>query len=437
MRYRHRKEEHKLTQALFPQNRPPSPTGRAWALLAIGFLAVALQVSCGKGVSDTPAKPSTGNAALDTALAMEVDLEGSFSVEPASQSFRANVPLSPTLTVDEGVEKIGMQLPGAGGEISCFVYESESDIGGSALRLSRSVVEVIEQNVGEFPLKKINGFYVGAAGGMPYHGVEWLLGSKNGSAQPKVIAANKHGRGLACLHSGLGFEQTFERIFRGFLESFSVQSPPPAPYYSEVIVSKLGDLPVGVESVHLTLDGDGDTEIRTFTSLIIPVDAQEVSATISTGRSWSRPDGSLINAHVSESDENEEHTNLGLIWSDDEGWGVSGMFQGKELESTLAHTGPIHSRLMDFIIMTRVLKPFGDQEVAETTEWVTDIDPTDVIPSKISISAQAPYQARVEAAGVSFEITRGQDGLLKSATIPIGSSVLKMNLVHREGQIPK
>lgn len=401
-------------------------------LMAV-VLVAGFQSGCGSGAPNETRTPSTGDTALDAALAKEVRLDGDFLVEPASKSFTATAMLPPILSIDEGIEEIVMQLPDAGGDISCFVYKEEGDVGGAAVRLGIAGIELIEREFGNFEVKRINGFYADVAGGVAYHGVEWLLASSGGSAQPKAISANKHGRGLACLHFDLGYRQTFERVFRGLLESFSDETPPPAPYYSEVIVSKLGDLKVGIESTRLTLDQDGDTEIRTASSLLIPVSASELATTTSSGRSWSRPNGTLINAHVTEGDEADDHTSLNLKWVDDEAWRVSGTFQGKELDSLLPHIEPIDTKLREFIVLTSVLKPKGDQSNAVMTEWVPNIDPTDVIQSKITTRAGNPLAVRIEAAGISFDLIRGEAGLIESAAFGIGSATLDMKVIYREG----
>ena len=67
-----------------------------------------------------------------------------------------------------------------------------------------------------------------------------------------------------------------------------------------------------------------------------------------------------INAYVSESDLDTEHTSLALKWSDERGWHVAGVYETKEIETTLNHEGGVDSMLTDALALKYALEPHGD-----------------------------------------------------------------------------
>lgn len=354
----------------------------------------------------------------------------------ASGAYRARVALPFELEQVEG-EPDEIQVPLEGSlPITCLVWNDEAELGATVARTVSRLFEGIEREFGAVSDKRIIGIQGGAVGGTPHHGIEWSFRVGERVGIVKVAAANKAGRGIACNHFDAGFRATFQRVFLGLVESFEVLEPPPAPYYSEVVVVRVGGLPIGVEWTQLSADQDGDTRVHSTSSMLLPTDLDSVTASFSTTIEWATPDGNLINAYAFETDVDTAHTDLALRWSRERGWHVIGRFHGKELEAELTHDGPIASGLAELRALRHRLAPRGGETAIRMARWTSDADPTAVLGEELETLPGDAQRVRMSLGPIQMQGVRDADGLLDSGAFQMGRLEMTMESVFRQGDLP-
>lgn len=397
---------------------------------------VALLIGCAGGPasdgSETDWYPTTGNAALDAALRQETavprsgrphaDPDGAYTVELAFPY---------THVQEDGGDRFSFEIGGLEGAMACNLGDELGDLGGSAA----AVAEVAKTQIGELDTTLLTAVRTGHFGDVPYQGVEWLMVGSQGSAQPKVLSANKHGFSIDCYHLALGQSRTLHRVFQRMVESFEATTPPPKPYLQEITIWQLNGMDVGIDTITLTLDADGDTAIEYHGSMLVPVSQSELSTTTSFERSWASPDGALISSYVAEVEQGEVTTDLQLRVAEDQTWQVNGVFQGKDLAVALDWNGPIDSKLSDYLVLRRELAPQGAQTEVVLHEWSPDLDPTGLTELTIRIDPGDPRIVEVTTGNVDVRGARNADGFIDRGTTRIGPVELNVRTVYRHGDL--
>ena len=436
-----------------PGHRPPFLAGRLTPALVLA-LALALATVCLlAGCASDPAKdgtassaarpgsartsaarPSTGNAELDRLLAIEAKgFASSPQAMPDHLPYRGSLPQAYTFTAEEGVDRFDMLLDDPGGVISCYVFPEEVELGVTAARIAKIGRDAIPSEPPVTSLR-IDVPIGGTEGPHAYHGVAWLLGNAKGFAQPKAVAGNAAGHGVACLHLGLGYRETVIDSLLHVMGSLERKAPLPEPYFEEIMLTEIDGMLVGVSRVRMYLDAEGDTEIRSESSTVFPTAPDAIDAGYSFTRSWSRPDGSLINAHAGDSDMESHHTDLALRFSEDQ-WRVEGTFQGKPIDQVLAHRGAIDSTLGEYRSLVHGLKPGGEATQVDLVEWEPDADPTRVVEVRFVLDPADPTRLTATLGPLRVDAERGRDGLIDLGTFPVADRTMKMSVSYRAGGI--
>ena len=354
---------------------------------------------------------------------------------PDSGAYTARVALPFEFSAEDGADRIDIALGEETVAMSCYVYAEEADLGATSLRLVQGGRAYFDKEHGEFALKQLSGIRVGQVEGSPYHALEWTYSDpEKGSAQIKAATANKQGHGIACLDLNLGFRETFTRVFEGLVASFAAATPPRRPYFEEITVSTIGGLEVGVTWLRLTLDEDGDTRGEGVTSLLIPTGADDMLVSYKTRVEWARPDGSLINASVSDVDLEAESTRLDLR-QEDGIWQVRGHFKGKELNTPLKGGPWIDTLLTEYRRVRRELIPHGDQRVVRLAQWVPSADPTGVLQATFEVTPDEPLRYTMTAGPIVSTGNRSAEGFVDSSVVDLGANPLHTKVLYRSGDL--
>jgi hypothetical protein len=215
--------------------------------------------------------------------------------------------------------------------------------------------------------------------------------------------------------------------------SFESSHPPPQPYMTEVVVSTLGGLEVQAVNTSFTLDAAGDTEIWTETSVLMPRSAVDLEASYTSQRTWSRPNGTMINAHATESDLESQHTQLNLLFGKSGSWEVSGRFQGKSLQASLERDEWIDTSLAEYRGLHEEVVPKGEKQSLALVVWEPSADPTSVLEASFEIGAEDPSRFTGKVGPLELEGRRGADGFIDSAVMRLGPMELETKVVHRSG----
>ncbi len=408
---------------------------------AMAWLVALLGVGCAGGApggaekSRPAALPSTGNAELDRLIAKEIEPDsGGPKPLPESLPYRGSLPFAYTFTAEEGVDRFDMELGSADNVLSCYVYPDEVELGVTAVRLAVLFGEVLEKQVAPFPRRSVQQVVAGVAGRNAYHGVVWLWGDQKGFAQPKAIAGDAAGHGVACVHLGLGYRQTLIDTLEHLMTSLERSSPVPAPYFEEVVLSELDGFAVGITRLRMYLDDAGDTEIRVNESTLIPTSGDSIGAEFGFKHSWSRPDGTLINAYAYAADQKEDVTKLNLD-PDQDRWRVKGTFQGKALDQLLEHREAIDSTRSEYLGLARRLRPGGQSDELTLAQWLSDVDPTRLTTTKLAVDPDDPSRLIAEVGPLRMEAERGPEGFIDRGTVPVAARTLSMRVLHRAGAL--
>lgn len=356
-------------------------------------------------------------------------------LRPESGAYTASLALPFEFSSGDGVDQIDIALGEDASAMSCYVYAAEADLGVTSLRLVQGGRAYFDKELGEIALKQLSGIRVGEVDGAPFHALEWTYSDpEKGSVQIKAATANKQGHGIACLDLNLGFRETFTRVFEGLVASFASATPPPRPYFEEITVSTIGDLEVGVTWLRLTLDEDGDTRGEGVSSLMIPTGADEMLVSYKTRVEWARPDGSLINASVSDVDLETESTRLAL--TQEEGvWQVRGRFKGKALNTPLKGGPWIDTLLTEYRRVRRELIPHGDRGIVRLAQWIPSADPTRVVEATFEVMPDDPLRYTMTAGPIVSTGNRSALGFVDSSVVDLGANQLHTKVLYRSGEL--
>ena len=187
----------------------------------------------------------------------------------------------------------------------------------------------------------------------------------------------------------------------------------------------------------MTLDGDGDTETYSASSIVIATPDGELKSQDVFSLQWTHADGSIINAAHFESDNGDLVTELRLELDASE-WLVSGKFKDKDLtakidgntnpDSTVSHTRRLRERL--------AAKDAVGSKFA-TTRWTPSADPSRFVTAETSIEkdlGNGLFAARESMEGLEVSyVAEASSGGAVSAEMSVGQIEMKIRRIHTSG----
>ncbi len=290
--------------------------------------------------------------------------------------------------------------------------------------------------------KELSGRYTyaidsGVIDGNPYMLLDTLYNLGDGEQKVaglmKGLSAKTDNSLQICIHNELGYRQTFLSVFASFLNAFSTNQANPE-FFSTVYQFSLNGIPVGYASEKYRTDEDGDVQLKGHTAMLVPVDQSGVSRSDTAGVEWSTPAGELINATAY----NVENSQLGFDFSisrEEGAWQIAGQLQGKEVKSTLEHTGELLTNFGSYIVSASL----SDSEVSsrELVMWSPDADPTAATQVRISkIDGNANANRKLEVGPISIDFMSDVNGIFLNGVMHHGPISMNMELMHKVG-MPK
>lgn len=351
-------------------------------------------------------------------LGVEAKVKGKVSLAQQDETFRYYV------------SDIGSDVP-----VECYLFNEYDGPANSLLAISDASLEVVaEENKLDIASKFNFSLNVNKVENVPYFNVEtfYTIGEaeKTLSGIIKSASAELEQGLLICVHNELGYRKAFTTVFESFVTALQ-KANKNEHFFKNAYQFSLNDIPVGYFSERFAIDADGDVEIRTSSSMLLPVDQSNLSKSDSVDSSWSSPDGSLINSYAYSVNNHEVRSRFSLSYADEK-WTSSGELQQKTVNADLKHTGPIVSAFGGYLEIQRLLE--SKEDSSKIILWSSDANPTGVIEATLTKVKDNPNANLVMDMGpLSMTFLANKQGVLQKGSMAVGGMILKATPLFTEG----
>lgn len=248
----------------------------------------------------------------------------------------------------------------------------------------------------------------------------------------KGLSARTHNSLYVCLHNEVGYNKSFFSVFESFIHAAASGNKP--DHFLEVVYQfTLNNIPVGYGRDVFTKDNNGDIESLSDSSLMIPVDANTITRSDSVLKSWSKPNGNLINLYSNTLD-NGAYTHLYALKPDAGHWVADGESQGKVQRYTLTHTGPILSNYGSYLKSAELLT--SADNALEATMWLPEVDPSSITTMTLNKIVKNPdANMEINMGPISIKSLVDDNGILKTGNMSMGPINMTMKSLYKKGQL--
>lgn len=252
-----------------------------------------------------------------------------------------------------------------------------------------------------------------------------LLGTMKG------LSARTHDSLQICIHNEIGYNKSFFSVFESFIHAAASGNKPDS-FFEVVHQFTLNNIPVGYGREVFTKDNTGDIELFTDTSLMIPVDANTITRSDSVLKSWSKPNGNLINVYSSSID-NGAYDYLYTLKPNADNWVADGESQGKVQSYTLTHTGPILSNYGSYLKSAELLT--STNNTVEAPMWTPEFDPSSITTMKLNkITKNPDVNMEINMGPVLIKSLVDDNGIVKTGNMNMGSINMTIKTLYKKGQ---
>lgn len=368
-------------------------------------------------------------------MARESELKETSTLKIEQYSVNSNIKGKLTLEDDSDDMHYYTIDIGSTSPVECYVF-TEFDGPASSLHLlfENSFPSIESLNDKSLSGKSNYSIDSGVIGNTAYLSLDILYNLGEGSEKVagvlKGLSAQTGNTLQICLHNEIGYRQTFFGIFESFVQAFLENEVNPN-FFEALYQVSINDIPMGYVQESYEKDADGDVAIRNETSLLIPVDASSIARTDSLSRSWSRPDGSLINATEYVIENDVLKSQFSLDYSDD-AWQVTGELQGKAVTKKLDHDSSFLSGFGSYVELENLRN--SESESGEFHMWSPTADPTSalsVVLSKLSDNDNANF--KIDMGAMVMKFLADEQGVFRKGTIEQGPISMQMELIYSKG----
>ena len=371
-------------------------------------------------------------------MARETLVREAFPLSLADKRFVGRMPGTPLeqRTEDEDSWYVASDL-GDAGVMECWVFDTEQDPATLSSELGQLLIQTAAGDAPQPPAAQVYDLDAGHLDGRPYYALEWLytLGTPPEAriGLVKLRTALVGDFTLSCAHNHLGYRQTFGNLFQQLVGSLSVKSASTEPYYQELFIQSIAGRRIGFSLESFRLDPEGDTEVVSIESMILPVDASSLTASDTWRKSFSNPDGSMINAYVYSAENGEVVTDMSLAWGDKQ-WQVSGSLMGKAFSGVIsAENMPMSS--LGFFHGMRELMRDPDATVFEYRSWMPSVDPTSFITATVTVD-KPDNNGTLQTGPLIFQGEFGSEGTVESMAMNMGGISMLLERAWHRGDLP-
>jgi hypothetical protein len=398
-----------------------------WAIASAAILAVS--------VAHAANEPKW----LTDAKAREGKLGAAKEVVSDDKWFKAKLPGKVKNKVEKADGSYSIEVDiGTDTPILCEIIPDGFDLANMLRATVDRHVSNLEQSSQKVEMRQNEGIDSGAYGRAPWLAARWLFlvndGKQKNVGQYQHAVFGKDGHGGVCQHDDIGYVKTFGAVVKSLADTLEFSSGTSASYYSEIATVSLGGSRVGISSVTLKRDADGDTVSMTQSAMLMPMGDGKVSSQDTFHQEFQRPDGSLINAIMAVSGNGELATDLALKPVDG-AWTVTGTIQGKEITQKLKPDEEPGTSVQQARQLREILAT--DKAVGTTHHldmWV-NADPTKLTKTttKITSKTGALYLASAQVGPLKADLTLDATGMVTLAKIPMGPQVVTIERVYVNG----
>ena len=353
-------------------------------------------------------------------------------VERETGSLKAEVEAAGTVQVRREGEVDALAIPiGTAIPIQCFVSRSQIDAAGSVATLLKRMKERVQ-------VASVRPVEVVALAGSPALFVEMVYlvdgaGGKKNAGQVKQAVVPHPAHSLMCVHDEPGYAETFRRVVKGLAASLSTAAPDEraAARFAEVVVVRLGEMPVGFVEGTIAPAGDGASLRRSFVALVVPRAPGEIATEDKALIEKLDASGRVVSKVYSKATAGEVETTITLDRAaDGRTYGYEGTVQGKKVKGTFVTKDGLASDMLVAKRLPKVLSGSSSEERFQ--QYSVDANPAGATEVVYRKDAGARGVA-IESAGTTVHATIDEHGFPSLMQMPIGGAIITFERIWSRG----
>lgn len=397
-------------------------------------LCASLALGCGARAPGTPpalhqAIQREGPPTLPLRNAVSTDEMVRLQVEAAAQPR-----IERATDMDaSGIPSYEIDIPiGSESPIRCWLTARPVAIGSTLAALASS--HLFEDTARQ----EIAGIDASVVGDHPYLLVDVMgVATQDGSEafyQGKLFAAPVGLGALRCIHVGVGYRATVQRVLTGLLANlqFEPMADEAPPTYVEVYLARVGPVTCGFGDLRAYRQEDGGWLSFQRMVLIGPRSRQEVVGLDQLRLTVADPSGIITSASADTVRGGQTVHSLELTRAADGSYAVAGEVKGQALDGPLRAGGPLH----DDLAFARMVAKHPNGGTLSMIKWEPDVAPLEAVEATMRCQPRAagsPQQCEVTLGESTVQTEVDAAGMAQRASIPSGGIVLDVERAVARG----
>lgn len=332
---------------------------------------------------------------------------------------------------DGGTWEIDIPI-GAETPITCWLTDQPVAIASTAAEfVSRRLVDAASS-------QEIAGIDASVVGGTPYLTADVIgVAEEDGTDalyRAKLFFAPVGLGALRCVHVGLGYQTTVQRVLAGMLSSLRLggEDARPAPAYVDVSLTRVGPLTCGFTDLR-AWRGDGGRWVTVSRSALLAPNARDSAVGLDQLRLTVSDAGGVIEqASADAVNAGEKLHSLELTRAPDGSYAVQGEIRGARIDEGLESAVP----LRDDLSLARLVAGAPEGGRVTAAQWMPDVSPLEPVEVSIDCPARragADVPCRIDAGSVSVDASLDPAGMARRATYTSGNVELQIERAYSSG----
>lgn len=398
------------------------------ALLALVGVGCAARPPAG-GPSVREAIAREGPLSLPLREAVSADEMVRFQVEATGQPRIARN----ADTDASGIPSYEIDVPiGSESPIRCWLTARPVAIGSTlaALASSHLFADTARQQIASIDASVV--------GDHPYLLIDVMgVASQDGGEafyQGKLFAAPVGLGALRCIHVGVGYRATVQRVLTGLLASlqFEPLAEEAPPTYVEVYLARVGPVTCGFGDLRAYRQEDGSWLSFQRMVMVGPRSPQEIVGLDQVRLTVADAAGVITAASADTVQGGQTLHSLELTRAADGSYAVAGEVQGEALDGTLRTGAPLH----DDLAFARLVARHPKGGTLSLSKWEPDLDPLAAVEATMRCQprqAGAEQQCEVTLGAATMQTVVDASGMAQRASIPSGGITLDVERAVARG----
>ncbi len=320
---------------------------------------------------------------------------------------------------------------GTGVPVSCLLYPQPIDAAAAARSLLETLLE-------EHTLQTARTTHVKALAGSPalYLDADFTMGT--GADQKvgrlKVMVHADPVLPKACFHDELGYTQAFLDVTESLAKGLKSTAPeqPVAPYFSDVQVVRVGEVPFGFQYTALFGAKTGGSILEVSTSMVKPGTSAQLHFVDTNLTEQADTSGTIVSKSYAMRDNGTVVSNVRLSRREGGSYGVEGKMAGKDVQARL--DGPLVGEVWLAERMRESLQK-GQGEPVEATMWQAPASAT--TSTKVVVRPQpeaGPRTVSVEHRSMTMKMELDPHGFPVRVEVPAGTATVIQERLSQTGE---